>query len=90
MNRMPETSNVNCGSVNPLNQSTAMLLPDLKHGGLVAIRAAEGIGEQDGEGDTEAVAAKKRLGVPVFGAAFVGQNRSHAKWTAGPGSKDPL
>jgi hypothetical protein len=90
MNFMGQTSTADVGSVNPLNQSITVLSADLQDGGLIAVGAAEGIGEQDGEGDAQPVAAQKGPCMAVLGAAFQGKDSGHAERAIRAGCNEPL
>ena len=90
MNLMGETSTADGGSVNPLNQSITVLSADFQNRRLIAVGAAEGIGEEDGEGHAEPVAAEKCPCIAMFRAAFQGEDGSHAERAIRAGCNEPL
>ena len=74
----------------PLRVGAVDGFPEFKLGGLVAIRAAEPVFEQDGQGHPQPVAAQERPGAPVFHAGFRCEHRSPAQGATGAGCRDPL
>jgi len=54
-------------------------------GGFVAVGAAEGVEEENGEGDAQAVTAEDLAGLPVIRATPVEEDGGHAEWTVDVG-----
>jgi hypothetical protein len=65
-------------------------LPDLQRSRFVAVGAAEGIPQQDRQGQAQTVAAKEFSDMLAFRAIPVGQNGSDAKWAIRPLRDQPL